>query len=680
MAFRPMEQGRPCDPKGIWVTSRHFWSVGVVVVALVVAIADPPAGAENPTSGKAGPTASGELAGGGPQTPGGEAAGAPQAETAASDRSQAAAESEAGPPEPVASPRGFERIERAWRRPAASLDDRVALTRRASLELGVWDLDAAARALLAGEPGVDPLEAASASVRLAPDLPAARMELARVLWLHGASPISALRAAFGALAAIPRHIEASLWFAGCFLFVLGLSLIVGALWCIALMGGAASPHAAHDLGDLLSGSMPAFARLAFLAAAMFVPLALGEGLLGLCAALMALAVFYGDLRQRLVLFMAAAIAILGAFPVIHLAGNTLTAFAADPVSEAAFATDRGFAHPVDQLRIEAAADRDPLAAQALALRARRAGDLEEADARYQELLRRAADDPVVANNAANVRLELGQLGSALALYRRSVELKKDPIVLFNLSQAHGRAFEVEELSNTLAEAQALNGDLLVELTSLQGTEPVGFVVDLPIDTRQIWHRIFRSNQGWRIAAEFRSSFAPGRMGKDSAFAIGVFAAILVVFALLGSRIHRSRWCPRCGRRMCQRCDPEAGGGTICGGCMRLFHQSETTDRDLRLARINELRSREERVERIKVAASFLVPGAAGLVAKQPLRCLLGSIFAAIAAVALYWRGGVVPDPLVAGAAAPFASVCIAALAMLAYGFTVLLALATGRNS
>jgi tetratricopeptide (TPR) repeat protein len=631
---------------------------------------DRSAGAEELASGEAGPTEITETPGEGPLLPGDETSDVPESEAAPA----------AAPAEPPAFSGGLERIEQAWLQPSASLDDRVALTRRTSLELGVWNLDAAARALMAGEAGVDPLERAYAGVRLAPDLPAGRMALARELWLHGDSPIAAVRTAFGALAAIPRHLEASLWFAGALLFVLGVSLIAGSMWCITLVGGAAAPHAAHDLGDLLSGSMPAFARVAFLAAAMLVPLTLGEGLLGLCASLMAVGVVYGEMRQRLVLFLAALTVILGAFPVVHFAGNTLTAFSADPVAEAAFATAQGFTHPVDQVRIEAAADYDPLAAQALALRARRAGNLGQADAYYQALLRESREDPVVVNNAANVRLNLGHMESALTFYRRSVELRPDPIVLFNLSQAHGRAFQVEDLSRTLAEAQRLNGDLVAELTALQGAEPVGFVVDLPIDTRQIWRRIFQSNQGERIAAEFRASFAPGRLGEDSLFAAGVFAAILIVFALLGSQMHRSRWCSRCGRRMCQRCDPEMGGGTVCGGCMRLFRQSETTDRDLRLARISELRVREERLERFTVAASFLVPGIAGLLAKQPLRCLLGSVCAAIAVLALYWRDGVVPDPLVAGATAPFASLCIAALAMLAYAVIALLSLATRRNA
>jgi tetratricopeptide (TPR) repeat protein len=584
----------------------------------------------------------------------------------AADSTDSGADATPGEPPGFAGPRN--RIEQAWLHPAAHLEERVTRTRRASLELGVWNLDAAARAVLAGGDGGDPLERAYAAVRLAPDLPAGRMALSKALWLHGEAPISAVRTAFGALAAIPRHLEASLWFGGSLLFVLGMSLVVAGMWCIALIGGAALPHAAHDLGDLLSGAMPAFARAALLASGILFPLALGEGLLGLCVALMAVGVVYGGLRQRLTVFLAALVVILGAFPVVHLAGNTLNAFSADPVVEAAFSTAQGFTHPVDQVRIEAAADSDPLAAQALAMRARRAGRLGEADAYYQALLRNAPEDPVITNNAANVRLNLGHMESALALYRRAAVLRPDPVVLFNLSQAHGRAFQVEELSRTLADAQRLNGDLVAELTSLQGAELIGFVVDLPIDTLQIWRRVFRSNQGEPIASEIRASFAPGRLGEDSLFAAGVFGAVLVVSLLLGSGMYHAHLCSRCRRRMCQRCDPETGGGAICGGCRQLFHQSETTDRELRLAR-----------ERYAVVASFLVPGAAGLLANRPVRCLFGSVFATFGILALYWRDGVGPDPLVAGATAPFASLCIAVLAMLAYTFVVLLSIATRRN-
>ena len=61
---------------------------------------------------------------------------------------------------------------------------------------------------------------------------------------------------------------------------------------------------------------------------------------------------------------------------------------------------------------------------------------------------------------------------------------------------------------------------------------------------------------------------------------------------------------------------------------------------------------------------------AGLLARRPLSSLLGTFFFALAIAAVFWRGGIVPDPLVAGAAAPFAFLGIAALAGVCYAIVV----------
>jgi hypothetical protein len=76
---------------------------------------------------------------------------------------------------------------------------------------------------------------------------------------------------------------------------------------------------------------------------------------------------------------------------------------------------------------------------------------------------------------------------------------------------------------------------------------------------------------------------------------------------------------------------------------------------------------------------MLVPGAAGLLADRPLASLLGTFFFALAVSAVVWRGGVVADPLVAGAAAPFAFLGVAVLASIAYFTIAATSLAARRN-
>ncbi len=63
-----------------------------------------------------------------------------------------------------------------------------------------------------------------------------------------------------------------------------------------------------------------------------------------------------------------------------------------------------------------------------------------------------------------------------------------------------------------------------------------------------------------------------------------------------------------------------------------------------------------------------------------MRCLFGSLFAVLALMVLIWRNGVVPDPMVAGATAPLASILIASISLLGYFVVVLLSLATWRNA
>jgi tetratricopeptide (TPR) repeat protein len=566
---------------------------------------------------------------------------------------------------------------RAWSLPAPSLEVRVARTRRAGLESGTWSFDPAARAVLRGAPGGDPVARAEAAVALAPQLPLAHMELAKAHWLHEDAPMAALHATQGALGAISEHPEASLWFAGSGLCVLAIGVCAGTLLLFVLVALRAAPHAAHDLGHLAPGDPPGFARFAMLAALLLVPVAAREGVFGLALVLLLVGTAYGSAWQRSVLIVAAAALWAALFPMARLSAAALEAFPQDPVARAAYSVGQGLASAADLRRLEGRAE-DPLALRALAMDARRRGQLGRADVLYQQIAARTPGDVAALNNAANVRLALGHLESAIDLYGRALDFEESPVVLFNLSQAYGRGFHVDELNRTLADAQRVDGELVGELTALQREQHETFVVDLPLGAPLLWHRAFGPGAGETIAAALRAPLAPGRLGASEPIAALSLAATLCAGIALGGGLRRSRGCARCASRLCDRCGTDRLG-PLCESCDTLFNHPERTDRTLRFARLEALRKRDRRVNRAALLASLCVPGAAGLLANRPLRAFAGALGFTVAAAALWWRDGVVPDPLIAGSAAPAVFGGVAALALLVYAASVLTSLAARRG-
>jgi hypothetical protein len=252
-------------------------------------------------------------------------------------------------------------------------------------------------------------------------------------------------------------------------------------------------------------------------------------------------------------------------------------------------------------------------------------------------------------------------------------------VLFNLSQAQGKAFKLDDHSPTLAAAQRADGEIVAELTLLQGSEIAGFTADLPLPKRALWERVLATNLGEPLAIELRSALAPGSLGRSPQLAAGAIAAVAVASLIGASRWRPSHHCARCGRRMCPRCEPELGRARDCESCNRLFHQPETTDRALRAARLGALRYREQRLARVRLVASLLVPGLAGALARRPWPSLLGALSASLAALAIVGRNGVTPDPLIAGAAGPLAFGSLAALALLGYSASLAFALGARKR-
>jgi ribosomal protein L37AE/L43A len=173
---------------------------------------------------------------------------------------------------------------------------------------------------------------------------------------------------------------------------------------------------------------------------------------------------------------------------------------------------------------------------------------------------------------------------------------------------------------------------------------------------------------------------PGRLGQSWPVTAGAFALVALLSLLSSGRYEHSSTCERCGRRICSRCDGTVWNSEICEGCHHLFHRPQATEPELRMARLAELRERETRLEKVALAASLLVPGVAGLLARRPGLGFVGLLLFAWAAVAFAWRQGVVPDPLALGSAGPLAFFLTGLIAVLGYLVVLAIGLAVQRSS
>lgn len=567
-------------------------------------------------------------------------------------------------------------VERAWFAGGSGLSNRAQGARTRALQLGATNYEGASRAMLAAaEAGGVELESALLAVRLAPDLPMARMHLAAA-YLDDGQYIGAMREVVAGVRAIPRNLEATLWLAASLLAMFAAVLTVGSLVFIVWVGVSAFRPAAHDIGDLFSRQMPGFARGALLASLLLVPVLLGEALMGVVLALFALGFTYCESGYRRALTVAAVLLVLGVYPVTRLAGMALTSLDSDPVAAAADSVARSMASGADIDILVRAGATDSLAVAALALHERRSGRSEAALARYESLLQESPMDPVVLVALSNMYFERGDNERSILLGERAAGLVRSATLLFNLSQVYARSFRMDEFEGAMAQAQLVDPDVVADLSR---TKAPDFVADLSFPLTPIRDRMIQSAGGERFVNPVSRAIMPGRLGRNWMATGGGFAAAAALGLLLAGRWERASSCGRCGRRICNRCDSAVWNSQICDGCHHLFHRPETTDPSMRMARLSELRTRETLLGRVSLAASILIPGAGGLLAKRPDLSFLGLFFFAWAAVLILWRDGVVIDPLAIGSVGPLLFVTAAVLSASAYALVVGIGLMIRRS-
>jgi tetratricopeptide (TPR) repeat protein len=516
---------------------------------------------------------------------------------------------------------------RAWSAPDV-LEGRVARLERAGLAAGIGSLDAAARALLL-EPSLgDPLERAELAVRLAPGLPAAHAALAREQLTRG-HLLAAFDATREAAEAAPGHLEARLWLEATAHDVLFDACLAGALGFLALAAGAAFPRFASDLARLREVPGPSAGALAL--ALVLAPVAFGEGLAGLGLGLLAFSLVNGSAWRRLWALSAAALLVAALFPLLERRVEHHAALARDPIALAAWMTEHGVASATELARVVRAADADPLAARALALRLAQQGELAEAERRFDALLREDSPPELIAN-VAGVRLLRGDAEAAIALYERAVRGSDSAVIRFDLAQAYGRAIRLDAQDLALAEAQSIDPDVLSELNHRYDGRDGALVAYLPLPVEPVLARLEDPATAAALAHRLRQPLAPGVAGESRGDAVVALWLAAGLGLLLGSVLRRLA-------------GPEAD---LYQDLARQL-QASGGDSVERMAQLAELQRRQARRERAARVLAWFVPGAAGMVAGRPLLAGLSVAVAACAGSLWVHRQGAVPDPLALGA-------------------------------
>lgn len=564
----------------------------------------------------------------------------------------------------------------AWTGASEAAYARAAALRRVRLELGLGDLLAPARVILNSATEEDPEIYTGFARDLAPGVPSIQIEHARALASSG--DIGAATKALGrGLRSIGLSLSAQLWVVANLTVLLLIVVLIASLGFISLAALQVFPHAAHDLGDLLAGRrMPAFARSAALAVLVLVPLALGEGVVGLALAFFVVAFAYGKARQRNMLAMAVTLLVIGLHPLAQFVSIATTLVDQDPVAGSIMAVIAGTETRADVERLEAVVDDDPAAAHALIYRARRYDLEERSRTRLEALDEHYPNDGYVLAARGNIEMRRGDAEAAIGFYERAAVEVDSATLLFDLSQAYASGFRMEEYEATLVRAQEIDGETVADLSSLDDSD---LVADLLYPTRLLQDRFISLAMSQHPQFDLATVLAPGRLGERWFMTAGAFLLAALFCLLFANRFDHSSRCGRCGHRICTRCEETVWSEEICEDCHHLFKNPAATDPSLRMARLQALSKREVRIDRMVLAGALLIPGVAGLAARRPDFAMFGLLIFGWIVAWIAWPAGVFEDPLSMGSAAVLCLAIPGVLSVIGYGGIVFASLVVRKN-
>jgi tetratricopeptide (TPR) repeat protein len=253
---------------------------------------------------------------------------------------------------------------------------------------------------------------------------------------------------------------------------------------------------------------------------------------------------------------------------------------------------------------------------ALGWLARRAGDLDGAEAAYRKTLKLWPASDEALNNLGNLLAMQGRFDDALASFRKASDADpKNAAAFFNASQVHTRLFDYRAASDAVARASALDFEMVKSYQARSGESGDLPLVDQWIDPAAFW-RTLLAMKPVEVAPALPLAWRP--LIETSGWP---FSAATVTLTLLGLALGiwwqakmPLRTCSNCGRAVCRRCAQRVREVALCRECSAIAARAESGE----FGRVL-LMGRRRQVERkrtvIRTIGASLVPGL-GLLARR----------------------------------------------------------------
>ena len=484
---------------------------------------------------------------------------------------------------------------------------------------------------LAADSSALALKLCNLAVELAPDLRDAHTCVARAaladdptsVRVAASETIAAARAAISD----PRESRAFLANTGSVIFAGVLAAAAAFVLLLFLRYGR---FYAHDVFHLFPTGARRWQTAVLAAALIAAPLLLRLGVAPVFFAILIACALYATTAEVVVSLVL--LACVAAAPTAAAALARLAAFGG-PASDA-YLVEHGEGTPPQIARLAARLSRgkpEMPVAFVLAHKAKREGDLAEAEALYEKAIEAAPPDTsnralaVLHNDLGNVYFLAHDAQKAEREYQQAIELAEGLAAPhFNLSRALGDrgTSGLEKVQSEQARALELDRVAVEEFTGGQlgaNRKANKLVMDLPLDPSMLDGLL---DSEARVAGPI-SDEARILLGGRNAQAVAIATAILLLLLhILRSRVRPSSRCERCGREVCKRCDADARPAeALCAQCVNVFVRRTGVDPAER-ARKQTSVDRYHRRRTVLVRLSNVLSGAGHVLLGYPVRGLL----------------------------------------------------------